>query len=166
MLLIINVLQTCNGVWVSIALHPLSNQFTKKAKQMTAQLIKAQDAINAKAHRKENHFSTEWTALVIKDGKMLQPVTLRTYNTQSGGSNSACIWVSAPNVSCSGSGRATGYGYHIPSAAVAYAIESAGFKLSQAIDGRGDEAIEEAVRAIGVCVGFNESEIFIHRANA
>ena len=52
-----------------------------------------------------------------------------------------------------GSGSAGGYGYHRPSAAAHEAIHNAGFRLSQAIDGRGDSAITDALCAIARCLG-------------
>lgn len=57
-------------------------------------------------------------------------------------------------VHCAGYGRASGYGYHKPSAALSAAIESAGIKLAQDIDGHGDGAMRDALHAIGEAMGF------------
>jgi len=53
----------------------------------------------------------------------------------------------------SGKGTAGGGGYHLASAAVAYAIDSAGIKMNQGVDGRGDYAITEALEAIAKAEG-------------
>lgn len=49
----------------------------------------------------------------------------------------------------SGSGVARGGGYCKQSASAAYAIADAGFSLSEAIDGRGINAVERALINIG-----------------
>jgi len=95
-------------------------------------------------NRKENHFTDEWTAILTdQDGKIKTPVTLRTYGTNA--KNYACLWVncSAKGIHTGAGGNAGGYGYHRPSASAYEAITKAGFKLAEAIDGRGDSAIEE-----------------------
>lgn len=84
--------------------------------------------------------------------------TLRTYmakRSDGAGRVYASIWVNAPGVHCSGAGHASGYGYHKASAAAAAAIESAGIELSDAIDGRGDALIDDALHAIGRALGFD-----------
>ena len=60
------------------------------------------------------------------------------------------------NYHTSGKGRANGYGYHKSSAAVADAIESAGIKLNSDISGMGDEAIKDALAAIGMACGASQ----------
>ena len=61
-----------------------------------------------------------------------------------------CIWVnwSDKNIHLNGSGSAGGGGYDKPSAAAGGAIHNCGIDLSENIDGRGSEAIKEAVEAI------------------
>ena len=66
----------------------------------------------------------------------------------------ASIWINSPGYHSSGKGKASGYGYHKESAAIGAAIESAGITLDQSIDGVGDAAIEEALKAIAQALGF------------
>lgn len=80
------------------------------------------------------------------DGRLSAKIDLRIYGT--GTANTACIWIHSGDVHTAGSGKATGYGYHRPSAAAHYAITNSGFTLSEPIDGRGDSAIREALLAM------------------
>jgi hypothetical protein len=66
----------------------------------------------------------------------------------------ASVWINTSEVHTSGKGKAGGYGYHKESAAIGAAIESAGITLDQSIDGVGDAAIEEALKAIAQALGF------------
>lgn len=69
--------------------------------------------------------------------------------------NNEQLWIT-------GHGKAGGYGYHKPSAAMQHAIAAAGFTLtddngdSMPIDGRGDEAMHDAAIAIAAALGFND----------
>ena len=61
-----------------------------------------------------------------------------------------------------GHGKAVGYGYHKPSAAMQSAITAAGFTLtddngdSMPIDGSGDGAMHDAAIAIAAVLGYND----------
>jgi hypothetical protein len=55
-----------------------------------------------------------------------------------------------------GYGRANGFGYHKPSAALQAALDSAKIKLDTPIDGRGDSIMEEALKAICAATGYND----------
>jgi len=140
---------------------------------MKAVFKNPKEGIKAKAHRKENHFMYEVSAIVPSKeaGEYKQPVTLRIYGSATGAANYCCIWVhgevkeggnhfEGKHMSVSGSDRATGYGYHRPSQAAEGAINAAGIKLSEAIGGRGDEAIREAVKAIAAALGHPKALIF------
>lgn len=85
-----------------------------------------------------------------------QPVVVKVWRpwSRNGSTIYASIWVydKASGTHTAGHGKAGGYGYHKPSAAVGAAIAAAGIKLDKDIDGRGDSAIEEAVVAIGRAV--------------
>jgi len=61
----------------------------------------------------------------------------------------------------SGRGIARGYGYHKKSAALDAALDSAGVKLAQPIDGVGDEAMREAMIAIGVAAGHKVASLAV-----
>jgi len=82
-------------------------------------------------------------------GRVWPVIEARLYGT--GNANTCCLWVSGAGenkVSTQGSGRAGGYGYHRPSAALAQAISNAGFTLSRDIAGVGDDAMQEALLAM------------------
>lgn len=92
---------------------------------------------------------------VAPDGS--HPVDLRTYMNAKipSGSNHAAVWVRTKDGRyTSGTGTAGGYGYHRPSAAAQFAFDAAGVKLAQRIDGVGDDAIKEAVRAVAKAAGY------------
>lgn len=120
-------------------------------------------------HRKENKcYFDSFTALVPAldwegNPTMHSPVELRLYGT--GNTNSACLWINdnKSEIHTSGSGSAGGYGYHRPSAAAAEAIRNAGIELDADISGRGNSAIEDAVKAIAEMMGYNQ--IFVHHAH-
>lgn len=117
-------------------------------------------------HRKENKcYFDSYSAIVIRpdyEGKpsVFTPVEIRLYGT--GNSNTAALWVndSVSGIHTSGTGQAGGYGYHRPSAAAREAIYNAGFELSEDISGRGDNAIETAVKAIAASLGYEDCPVF------
>ena len=84
-------------------------------------------------------------------------ITVRCYMGRSASASTvyASIWVNAPDIHTSGKGKASGYGYHKESAAIGAAIESAGITLDQSIDGVGDAAIEEALKAIAQALSYS-----------
>jgi hypothetical protein len=77
----------------------------------------------------------------------------------------ASIWLyGADGTVCdyrSGKGTASGYGYCKKSAAVSDAISSAGITLDKAINGRGESAIRDALKAIAEAMGFKQDQIFL-----
>lgn len=72
------------------------------------------------------------------------------------------VWLHNPKTRerTSGRGSATGCGYHKASAAFASALIAAGVKVDPDIDGRGDSAIEDALKAVAEYMGFAEFEVF------
>lgn len=112
-----------------------------------------QKGVNGKAHRKENHFMQSYILLCTDESGIRELAQLRLYGTQS--TNYACLWVhdSKSETYVAGSGKAGGYGYHRPSAAAQVAFDNAGVGLGEAIDGRGDSAIENAMKALGAALG-------------
>lgn len=124
-------------------------------------------------YRKENNFATEYSVLVPlkaagyewrkREGvTMHQAITLRIYNTQS--TSYACVWLWGKELYTAGGGKAGGYGYHRPSAAVEKALSGAGIALSESIGGVGDTAIFEALAATAKAMGFRS--FHIHNAHA
>ena len=125
-------------------------------------------------HRKESHFTKQYTAVVFNGQCAYDAVTLRIYATDA--KSYCCLWV---HDNCSwikscrdsyyraASGSAGGYGYHRASAAAQEAINNAGITLSEDINGRGDAAIEDAVYAIASAMwGTDGYCIYVTRANA
>lgn len=97
---------------------------------------------------------------------IVQPVRVKWWMSRSRNATRVycSIWVNVPQFHQAkrtpvtyfgGHGFAGGCGYDKKSAALAAAIDSAGIKLSQDIDGRGDSAVREAIRAIGDACGCN-----------
>lgn len=99
-----------------------------------------------------------------KDGKFLEPVTVRWYMSRSGDGASpvyCSLWIHCSPYYVSGRGKASGYGYHKASAAFQDACDSAGIELSQSVDGRGDSSVREALFAVGLALGFERAELYI-----
>lgn len=118
------------------------------------------------SHRKEGKYYFDSYTIIV-DGTDYKgeptkktPVELRLYGT--GNKNYACLWINdtKSNTHISGSGSAGGYGYHRPSAAAWEAINNAGIELSEDIAGRGDGAIESAVKAIAEALGYFNPFVF------
>jgi hypothetical protein len=66
----------------------------------------------------------------------------------------ASVWVHGNEYHLGGHGKAGGYGYCKASSAADCAIRDAGIELEHRIDGVGLEAVERAVYAIGVALGY------------
>lgn len=123
-----------------------------------------QDNINGKAHRKENKFTDEISAIVNADGHGRSHVVARFYWTDT--RCYCCLWVfDGKGVYASGSAFAGGYGYHKASAALSLAAREAGFKFDQHFGGAGDEACRECVESIMTHLGFDRKSYVIHRAH-
>lgn len=104
-----------------------------------------------------------YSVVGIVNGKLKEIVCCRTYMGRSRSASTvyASIWVKLPDGEwTTGKGNAGGYGYHKESAAIGYAIMSAGIELSDAIDGRGDSAMFDALLAIGHMAG-GEGELLL-----
>ncbi|MFX5068880.1 hypothetical protein ABTC68_19770, partial [Acinetobacter baumannii] len=64
-----------------------------------------------------------------------------------------------------GQGKAGGYGYHKPSAALADAISDAGIRLSRSISGCGDDVMRDACEAIARALT-GKRRFIVHVAHA
>lgn len=125
-------------------------------------------------NRKEPHFYTEYAVLVpdkntdqthkyVKEGRFLRSLIIaRLYVTNS--THYACVWVHNHPVCISGGGKAGGYGYHRASAALQCALNDAGITLSEAIDGRGEGAMFDALAAVARSLGYRK--FHIHTSHA
>lgn len=107
-----------------------------------------------KVRRSEQHADYIRT----KEGGIRDLITVRTYMGRSRDASVvvAAIWVHLPDKVCAGVGTAGGYGYHKASAAIGEATGRAGITLAKSISGRGDSAIDEALRAIARRLGYKQ----------
>ena len=115
---------------------------------------------NGRNHGDKKEMISAWSAVVLDGGKMRDLVTARCYMAR--GRSATVVYASIWTPCGSGSGSASGGGYHKASAAIDGAIESAGIKLSQRIDGVGESAIRDALIAICEAFGFNDVLIISH----
>ena len=104
------------------------------------------------SHRRENTgLYHQYTGVVFDGTKIHESVIVRLYHTDSRAY--ACVWVYGQqgrdeHFNRHGSDYAGGYGYHKASAAVGGAIQNCGIDLDKEIEGRGDSAICESIKAI------------------
>lgn len=102
-----------------------------------------------------------WFVLVARtpEGKYLNLIDARCWMTRGADGASpmyAAVWI----YDCgSGSGKATGYGYHKMSASIADAIANAGVILEGDISDRGEIEVREALTAIAAELGFNDVHV-------
>lgn len=121
---------------------------------------------SAGKYRKESGFMGSYILLAPPDSDSYAPlaknaVEIRIYGTQA--RNYAAAWIHAKGVYACGGGAAGGYGYHRPSAAAANALEDAGVELEEPIGGGGESAIEGALYAIGVALGYPRESLQVLR---
>ena len=92
--------------------------------------------------------------------KYARPVVeCRIYWTKS--RNYCAVWVNGKGRHLGGGGYAGGYGYDRPSAAVQIALENAGISLSEQIAGVGDSAVEQALLAVAVALGYSPDSLSV-----
>lgn len=117
---------------------------------------------NAINYSNKKEMVSAYSAVGVIDGQLRELVTVRCYMGRSRNASTvyASLWVTAPSIYTSGTGKASGYGYHKESAAIGEAITRAGIDLSAPIDGRGTSAIREAMEAIVIACGV-QGEVLI-----
>ena len=130
-------------------------------------VISRAEKSNAKnlAPKKETVGTWSLVAVTPSTNQLAEIITARTYMARSAdgaGPVYASVWIRSPGFHTSGHGRANGYGYHKPSAAIQDALDSAGFKLERAIDGCGSEAIKDAFATIAWDLGYSQFIIVTH----
>lgn len=101
---------------------------------------------------------THRTAVVVAvdtEGRVYHAVTLRCYSSRSRNATThyASVWISGRDAYGSGRGKASGYGYHKDSEAIAQAFRSAGVAGLPNFGGAGDSAIRDAALAVTVALG-------------
>lgn len=80
---------------------------------------------NIARHRKERHFSREFSMITFQDGEFRTPCTVRLYSTDS--TTYAVVWGHLPRVK--GSAKAGGGGYDKKAHAVMLAFHNAGYDI-------------------------------------
>lgn len=115
---------------------------------MTANTTDRKQKFNVNYRKENGGFIREIIGLNNEGGPV---VHARIYHPgKQGDAPTYCaLWIHDRKGS-SGTGKANGYGYHKASAALAEAITNAGYDLSEDIDGRGDSAMAEAVKALTI----------------
>ena len=111
---------------------------------------------NAVNYGSKKELIRTWNVIVNSDDGLKNIITARCYMGRSPSASTvyASIWVRSTDHETSGTGKASGYGYHKQSAAIDEAIRSAEIELDEDISGRGDSAIEESLEAIAATLGF------------
>lgn len=127
-------------------------------KKQVATLPEATHSENGRMHDGDKEQTRFYAVVARVKGEWEQPITVRVWMGRSRSASVvyASIWASGPGRHYGGHGRAGGYGYCKPSAAIGAAIRSAGITLAQRIDGVGDGAIRDALRAIARALGYRD----------
>lgn len=133
---------------------------------MKANIENIRDGAKVQSNCKENAFCKQYALYALdmlgSNGEPRELICLRLYATDA--RHYACIWIHGSEAHGHGGGNASGYGYHRGSAATQEAIRDAGITLDESIDGRGDEAIRTAVKAIAEAAGSHK--YFVGEAHA
>lgn len=153
--------------------------------------IKAKAGLNAgfqhegkiRQNRKEKHLHSEYAVLVpmkdagydtmFDDTTHKAVITARIYAVPSrtwGAVFYACVWISSPtrknrkSYYLTGGGKASGCGYHKPSAALESAFDDATITFDEGVGGVGESAMREALAAVATAMGYKKYHI--HNAHA
>jgi hypothetical protein len=122
--------------------------------ELTATLPESKEVSNGYNYAPEKELIEAFSLVAFYKGQLEEVVCMRGYMARSKTASVyyASIWVRdrINDRWYSGTGQAGGYGYHRGSAALDYAIKSAGITLSRSIHGTGE--MEEALEAIAKAV--------------
>lgn len=133
---------------------------------ITATLVKpASNARNFSREKETTRTLTMVCAETLTDGgiHLSAPIDVRWYMARhrDGASPVYCsVWIYSGDHS-SGRGKASGCGYDKESAALEYALMSAGFRFSRSFGGAGDRAIEDAIHAVADCMQLPKTRILV-----
>lgn len=112
---------------------------------------------NINSYRREKHFLGAYNVIVENQkGELQDLINCRVYDSQA--KTSVCVWVTdnSKNLYIGTVGASSGYGYHRSSSALDEALRLANIKLDQDIEGRGEEAMVQALEAIAKELGYNK----------
>ena len=108
------------------------------------------------SHRKENMFNRQFTLIYKDNDRYKEGIIARFYGKVN---STCCVWIRLGEDSKSGSGKASGYGYHMDSASFDDAIVCCGIKLENDVNGRGDEAVVDAMLSIASYYGIKDCSV-------
>ena len=140
----------------------LAKRLTKKGNEMRLTAKIEKPAQNGKNFDKKELIRTLTAVVNTKDG-LKTPFHAKFYMGRSTNASVVycSLWAFGNNIKCSGHGKAGGYGFHKPSAAMQAALDSAGIKLSLPINGVGSTAMENAAKAIIKAMGYHGQSIIV-----
>lgn len=121
--------------------------------------ITTPNANNGRNYGGQKETDSTYTAVGLNAaGEITEAATLRIYTGRSRQATVvyASLWVHGGPTGAyvSGTAKAGGGGYCKRSAAASGAFLSAGIELSECVSGRGESAIEEAMKALGTACGY------------
>ena len=110
---------------------------------------------NARNYSGDKELTKSFVVVGCKDNSMRELIAVKVWEgrARSASVKYASIWTFAEPWT-SGRGQAGGYGYCKTSAAVGDAIRSSGIELDSDINGRGESAIRDALKAIAEAMGY------------
>ncbi len=134
---------------------------------MKANLVNPRE--HGKAWQMDKDLKAYYATVVATPNGMRTVARLYINATRSGGTVYATLYAvnHADMIYVRGSGKATGGGFHLPSAALDTAIFEAGFELLDdgmhriSIDSAGDEAMEKALVAVTRAMGYYDGEVMV-----
>jgi len=127
---------------------------------MQVKIMDSDDSTKIAKYRKEKGYNGGYQ-LIVNDGETMRVICdVRFYFVgRDGMSPLYCVvWLNDRKSGTykSGAGKASGCGYHKPSAALEYALNDAGIYTSEAISGVGSLACVEALESIAVALGYDK----------
>ena len=131
-------------------------------KTQTATFSEAAKTKYMSNHRKEDKLHREYSAIVPDKeypGASRAVVTLRIYWPATVAY--ACLWVNGDKMTTQGSDKAGGGGYCKESASAGGSIRNAGIVLDSSIEGRGTDAVRDAVLAIACAAGHENAVLHV-----
>lgn len=117
---------------------------------------------NAKPSYQDNPLNVVWSVVCSKDGELKEEIIVRWYENKRFSNIYCNVWIKG-NVWTSGHGKISRYGGS-NNAALQMALENAGVKLSQPIDGikSGEFTLDKTMEAIATALGYSNFLIVKH----
>jgi len=103
------------------------------------------------------------TLVVCRGGQIHEPITVRYYKGRSSSATVVycSVWIrdTRGGEEYNATGKAKGYGFDRPSAALQDALENAGFVFSREFGGEGPQAAREAVLVVANALGWGPLDL-------